>query len=73
MSDIKYYLNDPQVWRDMPDDDFDKIMREGINLNIGKQAFQFKEKSNPFREAKLKASGKDEEVNNDGKIVVPNT
>ena len=35
----KYDLNDPDVWKNMPREDFDKLMKEGIPaLMVGKPA-----------------------------------
>ncbi len=49
----RYDLSDPSVWRNMPREDLDQLLREGINVHGTKgQVFGFKDVKNPFREAR---------------------
>lgn len=49
----KYNLSDPQSWRNMPKEDFDALMKEGVNIGgSGGKNLSFKNISNPFHEAR---------------------
>ena len=50
----RYNLNDPKVWRNMPREDLDKLLKEGINVHGAGQVFRFRDVSNPFLEARKK-------------------
>ena len=39
---VKYNLSNPETWRDMPKEDFDALMKEGVNVG----GLNFKEKTN---------------------------
>lgn len=50
---VKYDLNDPSVWRNMPKEEFDRLKKEGINVQLAAgQVLKFKEQKNPFLEAR---------------------
>ncbi|MEE8573961.1 MAG: hypothetical protein V3T30_00995 [Thermodesulfobacteriota bacterium] len=46
-------LTDPTSWRSMPREDFDQLLKEGINVQGSQgQVFRFKDAKNPFHEAR---------------------
>ncbi len=51
---VKYNLSDPESWRNMPREDFDRLMKEGVNISGGGSSknLSFKNVSNPFHEAR---------------------
>jgi len=49
----KYDLSDPSVWKSMPREDLDKILKEGVNVSgSAGQTFRFKDVANPFTTAR---------------------
>lgn len=52
-SAAKYNLSDPEAWRNMPREDLDRLLREGINVQgASGQTYKFKDVKNPFLEAR---------------------
>lgn len=50
-----YDLSNPQSWREMPRDDLDRLLKEGVNVHgSGGQVYKFKNVKNPFIEARKK-------------------
>jgi len=49
-----YNLSDPETWRNMPREDFDSFMKEGVVIGGGSKTLSFKNVSNPFHEARKK-------------------
>lgn len=48
-----YNLADPSTWRNMPREDLEKLLKEGVNVHgAGGQVFKFKDVKNPFHEAR---------------------
>ena len=45
-------LSDPFVWRNMPREDVDRLLKEGVDVHGGGQVFKFKNVGNPFLEAR---------------------
>lgn len=45
-------LSDPFVWRNMPREDVDRLLKEGVDVHGGGQVFRFKNVGNPFLEAR---------------------
>ncbi len=46
-------LTDPASWRSMPREDFDRLLKEGVNVQgAGGQTFRFRDVKNPFLEAR---------------------
>lgn len=49
----RYNLTDPESWRNMPREDFDRLMKEGVNIGgSGGKNLSFKNVANPFHEAR---------------------
>lgn len=49
----KYNLQDPQSIRNMPKEDFEKLLKEGVNVHLPSgQTMKFREQKNPFLEAR---------------------
>lgn len=50
---MKYRLSDPAVWRDMPREELDRLLKEGVNVQgSAGQTYKFKDVRNPFIEAR---------------------
>jgi hypothetical protein len=48
-----YNLSDPATWRNMPREDLDRLLKEGVNVQgAGGQVFRFRDVKNPFHEAR---------------------
>ena len=45
-------LSDPYAWRNMPREDVDRLLKEGVDVHGGGQVFKFKNVGNPFLEAR---------------------
>ena len=46
-------LSDPNIWRNMPREDLDRLLTEGVDVQgVSGQVFKFKDVKNPFVEAK---------------------
>lgn len=46
-----YNLSDPNSWRNMPRDDFERLLKEGVNVQgTSGQTYKFKNLKNPFYE-----------------------
>lgn len=49
----KHDLSDPNAWRNMPREDLERLLREGIDVHgSAGQVFKFKDVKNPFLEAR---------------------
>ncbi|MBI5827120.1 MAG: hypothetical protein HZB22_05290 [Deltaproteobacteria bacterium] len=49
----RYDLNDPSVWRNMPREDLDRLLKDGISVQgSAGQTYQFRDVKNPFLEAR---------------------
>ncbi len=49
----RYDLSSPETWRNIPREDLDQLLKEGINIQSGSgQVFSFKDVTNPFHEAR---------------------
>lgn len=49
----RYNLSDPAIWRNMPREDLDKFLKEGINVQgSAGQTYKFRDVKNPFLEAR---------------------
>ncbi|MBI1913049.1 MAG: hypothetical protein HYS21_13765 [Deltaproteobacteria bacterium] len=49
----RYNLSDPDVWRTMPREELDRILREGLNVQgSAGQHYKFRDVKNPFIEAR---------------------
>ncbi|MBI5492012.1 MAG: hypothetical protein HY893_03670 [Deltaproteobacteria bacterium] len=50
---MKYRLGDPSAWRDMPREELDRLLKEGVNVQgSAGQTYKFKDVKNPFIEAR---------------------
>ena len=50
---IRYDLSDPAVWRRMPREDLDRLLKEGVSVQGATgQTYKFKDVKNPFIEAR---------------------
>lgn len=48
-----YNLSDPNLWRNLPREELDRVLSEGISVQgVSGQTFSFKDVKNPFLEAK---------------------
>lgn len=45
-------LSDPYAWRNMPREDVDRLLKEGVDVHGAGQVFRFKNVGNPFLEAR---------------------
>lgn len=56
----KHNIDDPAAWRDMPREEFDRLLREGIKVRgTTGQTYTFRDVKNPFLEAqRRKTAGK---------------
>lgn len=54
----RYDLTDPAAWRNMPREDLDAILREGVNVQgAAGQLYRFRDVTNPFTQAKKRKHG----------------
>lgn len=50
---LRYDLSDPAVWRSMPREELDRLLKEGISVQGATgQTYKFKDVKNPFLEAR---------------------
>ncbi len=55
----RYDLSNPETWRNIPREDLDQLLKEGINIQSGSgQVFSFKDVTNPFHEARKRRFNK---------------
>ncbi len=47
-----YDLSDPTAWRNMPQEDLHRYLKEGVDIHAGGRLYRFRDVSNPFREAR---------------------
>lgn len=53
----RYNLSDPSVWRSMPREDLDRLLKDGITVQgAAGQTYRFKDVKNPFLEARKRRS-----------------